>query len=232
MSSPKFTLPNLPYAYDVNHSPTPITTTANPSTQALTPYISPQIMTLRHSKHPQTYITNLNATLQAQSTATLTEQLHLQPTIRFNAGGHINHTLFWQNLTPASSTTPSPTPSSTPNLHATLQNRWSSIDAFKAKFEEVVLAIQGSGWGWLVQDEESGGLEILTTKDQDTVPRGKKPLLGVDMWEHAYYLQYLNNKKEYVSGIWNVVDWRVVERRLGGSVEGVWGEMGGLAASL
>jgi superoxide dismutase, Fe-Mn family len=83
-----------------------------------------------------------------------------------------------------------------------------------------------------VQDEGSGVLEIVTTKDQDIVPRGKKPLLGVDMWEHAYYLQYLNNKKDYVSGIWNVINWKVVEKRLTSAVDSVYGEVVGLAASL
>jgi superoxide dismutase, Fe-Mn family len=83
-----------------------------------------------------------------------------------------------------------------------------------------------------VQDEGSGVLEIVTTKDQDIVPKGKKPLLGVDMWEHAYYLQYLNNKKDDVSGIWNVINWKVVEKRLTSTVDSVYGEVVGLAASL
>jgi Fe-Mn family superoxide dismutase len=83
-----------------------------------------------------------------------------------------------------------------------------------------------------VQDEGSGVLEIATTKDQDIVPKGKKPLLGVDMWEHAYYLQYLNNKKDDVSGIWNVINWKVMEKRLTSTVDSVYGEVVGLAASL
>ena len=95
-----------------------------------------------------------------------------------------------------------------------------------------MLALQGSGWGWLVQDTDTNILEIITSKDQDIVPKGKKPLLGIDMWEHAYYLQYLNNKKDYVTGIWNVINWDVVEKRFEGDIDTVFGTVGNLAASL
>ncbi|RFU27739.1 hypothetical protein B7463_g8598, partial [Scytalidium lignicola] len=219
MTSTAFTLPKLPYAYN-----------------ALEPYISEQIMTLHHSKHHQAYVTNLNGALQSQATASSTgnivEQIHLQAAVRFNAGGHINHTLFWENLIPASATTTSPSSSVAPNLVTALSSHWGSVDGFKAKFEATLLSLQGSGWGWLAQDVNTGTLEIITSKDQDIVPKGKKPLLGVDMWEHAYYLQYLNNKKDYVTGIWNVINWGAVEKRLVGNVENVFGSVGSLAASL
>ncbi|KFX97867.1 hypothetical protein O988_04640 [Pseudogymnoascus sp. VKM F-3808] len=219
MSSTKFTLPKLPYAYN-----------------ALEPYISEQIMTIHHSKHHQTYVTNLNGALGSQATASATnsivQQVHLQAAIRFNAGGHINHTLFWENLTPASETAASPAASGAPQLVTALTSQWGSVDVFKGKFEETLLGLQGSGWGWLVQDVETGLLEIITSKDQDIVPKGKKPLLGVDMWEHAYYLQYFNNKKEYVAGIWNVINWTVVEKRLGSNIDTVFSVVGTLAANL
>lgn len=175
---------------------------------------------------------NLNAALEAQaasvSSSNLVEQINLQAAIKFNAGGHINHSLFWENLTPAASQSEL---AKTTKLASALADRWGSSDAFKSTFEAVLLGIQGSGWGWLVQDVDSGSLEIVTTKDQDIVPRGKKPLLGVDMWEHAYYLQYLNNKKEYVTGIWNVINWEVVDVRLCAvNIDQVYGSLVGLAA--
>ncbi|OBT80093.1 hypothetical protein VF21_01073 [Pseudogymnoascus sp. 05NY08] len=219
MSSTKFALPKLPYAYN-----------------ALEPYISEQIMTLHHSKHHQAYVINLNSALLSQATASATnsivQQVHLQTAIRFNAGGHINHTLFWENLTPAAGTAASPAVDGAPRLIAAVKSQWGSVDTFKGKFEETLLDLQGSGWGWLVQDVETNLLEIVTSKDQDIVPKGKKPLLGVDMWEHAYYLQYFNNKKEYVAGIWNVINWTVVEKRLGSDIDTVFSVVGTLAANL
>ena len=184
--------------------------------QALEPHISSQIMTLHHSKHHQTYIANLNAALvtqaQALSSNDIRTQLSLQQAIKFNAGGHINHSLFWENLAPSSSGASSASKAA-PKLGAALAVTYGSVDAFKAKFEKLLLSIQGSGWGWLVVDTDTEALEIVQSKDQDTVAAGKKPLLGVDMWEHAYYLQYLNGKAAYVKAIWEVVNWEVVEKR-------------------
>ena len=191
-------------------------------------------MTLHHTKHHQAYVTNLNAALNAQaqsiSSSNLVDQIHVQAAIRFNAGGHINHTLFWQNLTPAGRVESKLARHD--KIAGSINLRWGSFDNFKAKFEAVLLGIQGSGWGWLVQDVESGVLELVTTKDQDIVPRGKKPLLGIDMWEHAYYLQYLNNKKDYVTGIWNVINWKVVNTRHECAIEEVYGSLTGLAKSM
>jgi len=191
-------------------------------------------MTLHHTKHHQTYITNLNLALSSQATASakndIITHLHLQSTISFAAGGHINHTLFWENLSPP--TSPSASPSSAPTLISALTTRYGSLDAFQSKFNAVLLGIKGSGWGWLVQDSESGGLEIITSRDQDIVPKGKKVLLGVDMWEHAYYLQYLNDKSSYAKGIWKVVNWERVEERFVGSEEEVFGSLRGLRGSL
>jgi superoxide dismutase, Fe-Mn family len=191
-------------------------------------------MTLHHDKHHQTYVNNLNAALTSQAAATnkndIVAQLHLQVNINFNAGGHINHTLFWENLTPASS--PSAQPTSAPKLSTALTSRWGSVEKFQEKFNAVLLGLKGSGWGWLVQDTESGILEIITSKDQDIVPGGKKPLLGIDFWEHAYYLQYLNDKATYAKSIWKVVNWKKVEDRFEGGSDAVWGSLAGLKSSI
>ncbi|KAK2630100.1 hypothetical protein QTJ16_000920 [Diplocarpon rosae] len=212
-----FTLPPLPYAYD-----------------ALEPHISAQIMTLHHTKHHQTYINILNTTLASQASASssnnIVTQLHLQTNLNFSAGGHINHTLFWENLAPSSS--PSANPSSAPELVAALTGRWGGLERFQEKFTSVLLGLKGSGWGWLVQDIESGALEITTSRDQDIVPAGKKPLLGVDMWEHAYYLQYLNDKASYAKGVWAVINWAKLEERFEGGAEAVFGPLAGLRSSM
>lgn len=188
-------------------------------------------MTLHHSKHHQTYINNLNAALASQAAASTTDdlvtQLHLQAAINFNAGGHINHSLFWANLCP-----PSTSNKASATLTKALEARWGSVQSFQNSFAAVLLGIKGSGWGWLVQDLPTGNLELLTSKDQDVVPAGKKPLLGIDMWEHAYYLQYLNDKAGYVKGIWTIVNWGVVESRLAGGKDEVWGELGPLKSAM
>ncbi|ODM18765.1 Superoxide dismutase [Mn], mitochondrial [Aspergillus cristatus] len=200
----QFTLPPLPYAYD-----------------ALEPVISKQIMEIHHQKHHQTYITNLNAALTAQSTALQSQDvpqlISLQQKIKFNGGGHINHSLFWKNLTPASS--PQAKLESAPGIKAAIERKWGSYEAFQKVFSATLLGIQGSGWGWLVANKPKGELEIVTTKDQDPVT-GDTPLFGIDMWEHAYYLQYLNNKASYVEGIWKIINWSTAEDRYQNGIEG------------
>lgn len=146
-------------------------------------------MELHHSKHHQTYVNNLNAALKNQVSATssndIAATISLQVTIKFNGGGHINHSLFWENLAPSNS--PEASPSSAPKLTAEINKVWGSLENFKGAFNKTLLGIQGSGWGWLVKDAH--GLRIMSTKDQDPVVGGEVPILGVDMWEHAYYLQ-------------------------------------------
>jgi Fe-Mn family superoxide dismutase len=154
-------------------------------------------MTLHHQKHHQTYITNLNAALAAHQTATASNDIPaligLQQKIKFNGGGHINHSLFWRNLAPAGSAETDI--KSAPKLGAAIVERWGSVDAFVDKFKQNLLGIQGSGWGWLIARDsgEKRRLEIVSTKDQDPPAsdgtREAVPLFGVDMWEHAYYLQ-------------------------------------------
>ena len=151
-------------------------------------------MTLHHSKHHHTYITNLNALLKTQADAVhaadIPAQVSIQQAIKFNAGGHINHSLFWANLAPASS--PEAKISAAPELVKEIEKVWGGEEKFKEAFNAALLGIQGSGWGWLVKVEtgKEQRLAIVTTKDQDAVVgKGEVPVLGVDMWEHAYYLQ-------------------------------------------
>ncbi|RYP93799.1 hypothetical protein DL770_000171 [Monosporascus sp. CRB-9-2] len=209
-----YTLPTLPYAYD-----------------ALEPSISSQIMELHHGKHHQTYITNLNKALEASVAALAQGKLHDHAAqlsaIRFNGGGHINHSLFWRGLAPASS--PDASPDAAPRLQAAIASTWGGLDAFKAAFAAELLAIQGSGWGWLVREKGTGLLRIVTLANQEAVVVGDVPVLGVDMWEHAYYLQYLNGKAAYVENIWNVINWKTAEERFVGEREDVYA---GLKATI
>ncbi|KAF2089197.1 manganese and iron superoxide dismutase [Saccharata proteae CBS 121410] len=205
MASAKYQLPKLPYAYD-----------------ALEPSISKQIMELHHSKHHNTYVTNLNAALDKYATATssndIPTQIQLQAALRFNGGGHINHSLFWENLAPASSAEAKT--SAAPKLLEHINKTWGGEKEFKDKFSAALLGIQGSGWGWLVkvEDAKEPRLIITTTKDQDpVVGAGETPIFGVDMWEHAYYLQYLNGKAAYVENIWKVINWKTAEERFNGT---------------
>ncbi|KAF6824772.1 manganese-superoxide dismutase [Colletotrichum musicola] len=196
MVQTEYKLPKLPYAYD-----------------ALEPHISAQIMELHHSKHHQAYVTNLNKAVEAYAANPLQNRIAILAALNFNGGGHINHSLFWENLAPASR--PESSPDAAPSLVAEISRVWGSLDQFKQAFSATLLSITGSGWGWLVRDDTTG-LSIVTTKDQDPVTKGV-PIFGVDMWEHAYYLQYLNGKAAYVENIWNVINWKTAESRYSGS---------------
>ncbi|PFH61732.1 hypothetical protein XA68_16453 [Ophiocordyceps unilateralis] len=213
MSVTTYKLPDLPYAYD-----------------ALEPSISAQIMELHHSKHHQAYITNLNRALESYASAVssgdIAGQIALQSVIKFNGGGHINHTLFWENLAPAGSAE-ADAQHAAPKLTAAMAKTWGNLDKFRDVFSKTLLTLQGSGWGWLVRDGPA--LRIVTTKDQDPVVQGEVPILGVDMWEHAYYLQYFNGKAAYVENIWKVVNWKTAEARFCGGLEDAFK---GLKASM
>lgn len=147
-------------------------------------------MKLHHSGHHQAYVTNLNKALKTDAAVLanndIAAHLALQPVIKFNAGGHVNHALFWANLAPAG-TPETQLPEAAPTLSAEIDKTWGSLDKFKEEFSRQLLAIQGSGWGWLVKS--GNNLRIVTTKDQDPIIGGEVPIFGVDMWEHAYYLQ-------------------------------------------
>jgi len=190
----KHTLPPLPYAYD-----------------ALEPYISEEIMTLHHTKHHQTYVNGLNAAEEAYAkTDSTMKKISLQSALKFNGGGHINHSLFWTNLAPVNAgggqLTSGP-------LEKALIRDFGSVEEFKKIFTARTAAIQGSGWGWLGYEKYSRKLEVVTTANQDPL-LSHIPIIGVDIWEHAFYLQYKNVKPDYLAAIWNVINFREAENRL------------------
>ncbi|KAG5899782.1 hypothetical protein JTB14_006117 [Gonioctena quinquepunctata] len=191
----KHTLPDLPYDY-----------------AALEPIISRDIMNLHHTKHHNTYVTNLNAAEEKLKLAVekgdVNAQISLAPTIRFNGGGHINHSIFWQNLCPGSSQ-----PSS--ELCKALETSFGGVDNMKKQLSAQTIAIQGSGWGWLGYDKSTGLIRIVTCANQDPLQAisGLVPLLGIDVWEHAYYLQYKNVRADYVNAIFDIVNWKDVSER-------------------
>ncbi|POS82899.1 hypothetical protein EPUL_004090, partial [Erysiphe pulchra] len=194
----KATLPDLPYDYG-----------------ALEPSISGQIMEIHHKNHHQTYVNNFNNfTEQLEDAVAKNDNLDkspLQSLIKFNYGGHVNHTLFWESLAPSGNGGGG---EPTGKLRSSIEKSFNSFEAFKTSLNTALASIQGSGWGWLLQDRSTGQLKIATLANQDTVGENFVPLLGVDAWEHAYYLQYQNRKAEYFNRIWDVINWKVVEKRL------------------
>jgi len=193
-----YTLPDLPYDY-----------------AALEPVISGEIMQIHHKKHHQTYVTNLNAALEkyakAEAKRDVGEMIGLQQAIKFNGGGHVNHSIFWSNLAP-----PKKGGGETPTgeLAAKINQSFGSVQDFITKFSDKTVAIQGSGWGWLGYDKANDKLVITTCANQDPLTtQGLIPLLGIDVWEHAYYLQYKNVRADYVKNIWQAVNWKNVEER-------------------
>jgi len=187
------TLPDLPYAYD-----------------ALEPAISKEIMELHHKKHHQTYVNGLNAAEESfAKTPSVKERISLQSALKFNGGGHINHSLFWKNLAPSSE---GGGQLSEGPLKTAIVRDFGSVEDFKKAFNAQTAAIQGSGWGWLGYNSTSKKLEIVTTANQDPL-LSHTPIIGVDIWEHAFYLQYKNVKVDYLKEIWSVVNFKEAEAR-------------------
>ncbi len=193
-----YKLPDLPYDFG-----------------ELEPVIAAEIMNLHYTKHHQGYVNNLNAALekyaQAEKEQNLGAMVALQPAIRFNGGGHINHTIFWTNLAPKSKGGGTPP---TGEINKALQHDFGSVDALVEKLSALAVALQGSGWAWLGYNQADKRLQLASCSNQDPLStQGLVPLLGIDVWEHAYYLQYKNVRAEYVKNIWNVVNWKNVEER-------------------
>ncbi|KAF9030363.1 manganese and iron superoxide dismutase [Hymenopellis radicata] len=188
------TLPDLPYAYN-----------------ALEPYICEEIMTLHHKKHHQTYVNGLNAAEKSYASApSIKDEIALQAALKFNGGGHINHSLFWTNLAPSSGDGGK---LEAGPLKTAIERDFGSVEEFKKEFNAKTAAIQGSGWGWLGYNSSNGMLEIVTTSNQDPL-LSHVPLIGIDIWEHAFYIQYKNVKPDYLNAIWNVVNFKEAEKRL------------------
>lgn len=198
-----FTLPALPYAYD-----------------ALEPAFDARTMEIHHTKHHQTYVNNLNAALEghadlaAKSIEDLVANLKdlpesIQTAVRNNGGGHFNHSFFWESLQAPSAEAAIPA-----SLKSRLEADFGSVEAFKEAFAKAAATRFGSGWAWLV--DRDGNLEVLSTANQDTpLELGLKPLLGLDVWEHAYYLHYQNRRPDYIQAFFSVVNWDKVASRLG-----------------
>ncbi|MDX8045974.1 superoxide dismutase SodA [Gracilibacillus sp. S3-1-1] len=189
-----FTLPELPYAYD-----------------ALEPHIDKETMNIHHTKHHNTYVTKLNAALDGHdelASKSIEEILanldavpeNIRTAVRNNGGGHANHSLFWTLLSADGGGEP------TGELKDAIESAFGSFDKFKDEFAAAGAGRFGSGWAWLVVN--NGKLEITSTPNQDTpISEGKTPILGLDVWEHAYYLKYQNKRPDYIAAFWNVVDW-------------------------
>ena len=194
----KFELPPLPYALD-----------------ALEPVISAEIMNLHYNMHHKAYVTNLNAAIEkyeaAEKEKNLSAMITLQSAINFNGGGNINHSIFWTNLAPKSEGGGEPPEG---ELGAEILKEFGSLEQFITQFNATAAPIQGSGWGWLGYNKGKKRLEIATCSNQDPLAvKGLVPLLGIDVWEHAYYLQYKNVRPDYLKAIWGVVNWNNVSER-------------------
>lgn len=193
-----YQLPNLPYAYD-----------------ALEPYIDAQTMIIHHTKHHQAYVDNLNGALAKHPEIELNLEALLKDldnvpadirtVVRNNGGGVFNHNLFWTILAPARGQTPSG------ELLAAIAKVFGSLDNFKTEFETAAKTRFGSGWAWLIVDADKN-LKVVSTPNQDAPLNEGRPILNLDVWEHAYYLKYQNRRPEYVGNFWNVVNWEEVER--------------------
>lgn len=191
-----YTLPELPYA-----------------TNALEPYIDEKTMTIHHDKHHQTYVTNLNAALDKHPELyekDLTELLKdvtalpvdIRQAVINNGGGHLNHTFFWTIMTPGGQ--------DNADIKTLIEKEFGSFDSFKEAFANAAKARFGSGWAWLVVDDKKA-LKVISTANQDSpVSQGYTPILGIDVWEHAYYLNYQNRRPDYIEAWFNVVDWNKV----------------------
>ena len=196
-----FTLPALPYASD-----------------ALEPSIDQRTMEIHHGKHHNAYVTNLNAALESAPELEgkslerlLADQCAVVPeairtAVRNNGGGHANHSLFWQIMSPDGGGSP------TGNLGDAINSTFGSLDDFKQKFAKAGMTRFGSGWAWLIRTD--GGLEVSSTANQDSpVMEGNLPIVGLDVWEHAYYLKYQNLRGDYIAAWWDVVNWQLAEER-------------------
>jgi Fe-Mn family superoxide dismutase len=200
-----FSLPPLPYAPD-----------------ALEPHIDKTTMEIHHGKHHNAYVTNLNKALESApdlANKSIEELLanncaivpeNIRTAVRNNGGGHINHSMFWQIMGPNAGGQPSG------GIAEAIKSTFGGLDQFKEKFNAAATSRFGSGWAWLVS--RNGKLDVISTANQDSpVMDGLQPIMGVDVWEHAYYLKYQNRRPDYLSAWWNVVNWPEIDKRFQGA---------------
>ena len=184
---------------------------------ALEPHIDARTMEIHHSKHHQAYVNNLNSAikdteLEKMSLEEIFKNMSEHPvSVRNNGGGHYNHTLFWKVLSPRGGGKPDK------KLYDAIEKRFGSFDEFKQEFNKAAATRFGSGWAWLIVDDE-GQLHVTSTPNQDNplmdiADKHGIPVLGIDVWEHAYYLKYQNRRPDYIEAFWNVINWNEVERR-------------------
>ena len=194
-----YELPQLTYSYD-----------------ALAPHIDAKTMEIHHSKHHATYVANVNAAIagtefEGKDINELIANIDALPAdkqtaVRNNGGGHANHSLFWEVIAPGGSNTP------VGEVAAAIDAKFGSFEAFKEEFAKAAATRFGSGWAWLIVDGD--GVAVTSTPNQDSpIMEGKTPILGLDVWEHAYYLNYQNRRPDYISAFWNIVNWDVVEAK-------------------
>ena len=195
-----FKLPELNYNYD-----------------QLEPHIDARTMEIHHTKHHQAYINNLNAALEghenlkSKSIEEIISDLESVPenirtAVRNNGGGHLNHSMFWELMSPNGGGEPKG------ELGKLIDRDFGNLDTFKAEFKKAAMGRFGSGWAWLVLDGEK--LKVVSTPNQDNpISEGLKPILGIDVWEHAYYLDYQNRRADHLKEIWKIIDWEVVGKR-------------------
>ena len=197
-----FTLPQLPYSYD-----------------ALEPHFDARTMEIHHSKHHAGYTAKFNAALEAAALnstdlTSLMESMDMDnAALRNNGGGYFNHCLFWENLSPTSTEMSS-------DLKSCIERCFGSVEAMKDEFSKAAATRFGSGWAWLCRKED-GSLEVCSTANQDNplmpgISCGGRPILALDVWEHAYYLHYQNRRPDYINAFWSVVNWDVVSKRWAG----------------
>jgi Fe-Mn family superoxide dismutase len=186
-----YTLPKLDYEFN-----------------GLEPIMPKELLELHYSKHHQAYINNLNTLLEkykeAKGKNDLITMTDLLANIKFNSGGHLNHTLFWECLTPQNKSTPNG------KIISKIEEDFSSFDAFKEKFTKMAINITGSGWAWLLYNLDTQHLQLATTQNHDRCDITLKPLLILDVWEHAYYLKYKNVRADFVKDIWKIFNWQKI----------------------
>lgn len=196
----KAVLPSLPYGYG-----------------DLAPVLIPEILEVHHKKHHQKYVDKYNEANEKLQAALAKGDHHMASDlckhVRFNGGGHVNHSLYWENLA-SKNKQGGDLPAKDSKLSKAIIEHWGSYETFINEFNKKIADVQGSGWGWLAYDQKSKKLSIEETKDQIIISAEERvPLLTIDVWEHAYYLQYKNLRPDYLTNIWKVINWRCVEDR-------------------